>query len=88
MIDSGSVSLVVPRDERSKEIVDSLKYTGGLGAARKLQRYTCSIYPRELDDLLRQHVVDDFGTGIVCLTNLDYYDEKTGITFEAKDYFL
>lgn len=88
LIDSESVSLVVPRDERSKEIVDSLKYTGGIGAARKLQRYTCSIYPRELDDLLRQHVVDDFGTGIFCLTNLDYYDEKTGITFEAKDYFL
>lgn len=88
LIDSESVSLVVPRDERSKEIVDSLKYTGGIGAARKLQRYTCSIYPRELDDLLRQHVVDDFGTGILCLTNLDYYDEKTGITFEAKDYFL
>lgn len=89
LIDSGTISLVVPRDDQSREIVDSLKYTGGgIGIARRLQKYTCSIYQKELDDLIRQHVVDDFGTGILCLTNTDYYDEKTGITFEAKDYFI
>ena len=31
---------------------------------------------------------DDFGTGIYCLTNLDYYDEELGLLFEASDYFL
>lgn len=89
LIDSGTISLVVPRDVQSREIIDSLKYTGGgIGIARRLQKYTCSISQKELDDLIRQHVVDDFGTGILCLTNPDYYDEKTGITFEAKDYFI
>lgn len=89
LIDSGTIPLVVPRDEQSREIVDSLKFTGGgLGIARRLQKYTCSIYQKELDDLIRQHVVDDFGTGILCLTNTDYYDENTGIIFEAKDYFV
>lgn len=89
LIDSDTVSLVVARNEFSGKIVDSLKYTGGgINNARKLQKYTCSVSRRELDDLLRQHVVDDFGTGIWCLTNLDYYDEKTGISFEAKDYFI
>ena len=80
---------MVPRDEQSREIVDSLKFSGGsIGIARRLQKYTCSIYQKELDDLIRQHVVDDFGTGILCLTNADYYDENSGIIFEAKDYFL
>ena len=89
LIDSSTIPLVVPRDEQSREIVDSLKFSGGgLDIARRLQKYTCSIYQKELDDLIRQHVVNDFGTGILCLINSDYYDENTGITFEAKDYFM
>lgn len=89
LIDSKTISLVVARDEESRKIVDSLKYTGGgIGIARRLQKYTCTVYQKELDDLIRQHAVDDFGTGIYCLLNLDYYDENTGITFEAKDYFV
>lgn len=39
-------------------------------------------------NLIKQNVVDDFGTGIYCLTNLDYYDEELGLLFEASDYFL
>lgn len=89
LIDSDTVSLVVPRDEQSRNMIDLLKYTGGgVGIARKLQKYTCSINQKELDDLICQHAADDFGTGILCLTNTDYYDEKTGITFEPKDYFI
>lgn len=89
LIDSENVSLVIPQNAQSWKLVDSLKYSGGsMRIARKLQKYTCSINQKELNDLLCQHVVDDFGTGILCLTNTDYYDSKTGITFEAKDYFL
>ncbi|MGN0351075.1 MAG: CRISPR-associated helicase Cas3' [Roseburia sp.] len=89
LIDSGTVSLVVSRDNQSRELVDSLKYTGGgIGITRRLQKYICSINQKELDDLIHQHVVDDFGTGILCLINSDYYNEETGITFEAKDYFI
>ena len=69
---------MVPRDEKSRQTVDE----------RKLQNYTCSLYKNELDDLIKQNVVDDFGTGIYCLTNLDYYDEELGLLFEASDYFL
>ena len=89
LIDSGTIPLVVARDDLSRQIVDSLKFTGGgIGIARQLQKYTCSINQKELDDLIRQHVVDDFGTGILCLINADYYDKDTGVTFEAKDYFM
>ena len=89
VIETRTVPLVVPRDEKSKEMVDSLKYTGGgLGISRRLQKYTCSVYQKELNDLIRQHVVTDFGTGIFCLINDDYYDKNMGVIFEAKDYFL
>lgn len=89
LIDSKTVSLVVPRDEHSRQLMNSLKYSGGsMGIARRLQKYTCSIYQKELDDLIHQHAADDYGTGIWCLTNPDYYDENTGISFEASDYFI
>ena len=87
MIDSRTASLVVPRDEQSQKLVEQLKYTKA-GNARQLQNYTCSLKKRELEDLILQHAADDYGTGIFCLTNPDYYDENTGISFEAKDYFL
>lgn len=89
LIDTKTVSVVVPRDNSSQEIIDSLKFTGGsVTAGRKLQKYTCSLYQNELNDLIRQHVVSNFGTEIWCLTNLDYYDEEIGILFEGKDYFI
>ena len=54
----------------------------------KLQKYTCSVNLKEFESLQQQHVIDDFGTGVYCLTNPDYYDKTLGITFEAKDYIL
>ena len=87
LIDSRQVSLVVPRDDKSKKLVETMKYTK-MGNARKLQNYTCSVQQKELEDLIRQHVAEDFGTGIYCLTNMDYYDKYTGVLFEASDYFL
>lgn len=89
IIDSKMVSVVVPRDETSRKWVETLKYTGGgVEIVRKLQMYTCSVYSYELDELILQHVIEDYGTGIWCLTNPDYYDEQIGIVFEAKDYIL
>lgn len=87
LIDSRTVSLVVPRDEQSKKLVEEMKYTK-VGNMRRLQNYTCSLRQKELEELIRQHVVEDYGTGIYCLTNGDYYDENKGVLFEASDYFL
>lgn len=87
VIDSKILSLVVPRDEKSAELVEKLRY-GGTSVERELQPYICSVYRWELDELIRQHVAEDFGTGIYCLTNPDYYDQDTGILFEATDYLI
>ena len=67
--------------------MEKLRYAGA-GLARKLQLYTCSVCEKELNDLIRQHVAEDFGTGIYCLTNPDYYNQETGVVFEAKDYIM
>ena len=87
LIDSRTVSLVVPQDEQSKELIKEMKHTK-TGNARKLQNYTCSLRQKELEDLIQQHAADDYGTGIYCLTNSNYYDENRGVLFEASDYFL
>lgn len=87
MIDTDTVPVVVSRDETSREMIESLKIAKR-GNARKFQKYSLSIHQNEFDDLLKQHVLDDFGSGIYCLTNMDYYDEDMGIQFEGKDYIL
>ena len=86
-IDAKTVSLVVPQDDKSRELVKKLQYTGAV-PERELQLYACSVYRWELDDLVRQHAAEDWGSGICCLTNPDYYDKDTGISFEAADYLI
>lgn len=87
LIDAKTVSLVVPQDEKSRELVKKLQYTGTV-PERELQLYACSVYQWELDDLVRQHAAEDWGSGIYCLTSPDYYNRKTGISFEATDYLI
>lgn len=87
IIESATVSIAVDRDERSHQLMETLRSTG-VTSSRKLQKYTCSVSQKEFEALVKQHAVDDYGSGIWCLTNTDYYDENTGIKFEGEDYFL
>ena len=87
LIDSKTVSVVVARDEKSRELVEQLRYTKSVNT-RMIQNYVCTVYQKELEDLIRQHAAEDYGTGVYCLTNPDYYDEQIGILFEARDYFV
>ena len=54
---------------------------------RKLQKYTFSVYEQELEDLLKQGAVREYG-GIFCLINPDYYSKETGVSFQASDYYI
>jgi CRISPR-associated endonuclease/helicase Cas3 len=87
IIDSKTVSVVVERDDISRQLIENIKQTG-YGNHRKLQKYAFTIYRYEFDMLFKQHVIDDYKSGIYCLTNSDYYDENIGVIFEAKDYFI
>jgi len=87
MIDTNTISIVVARDEKSRDMIEQLKITKK-GNPRKLQKYALSVYKYEFDDLLKQGAVDDYGSGIYCLANTDYYEKETGIKFEAEDYIF
>ena len=86
MIDSNTVAVVVEGDEQSRAMIEQLK-TDGYTNYRKLQKYTFTVYEQELEDLLKQGAVKEFG-GIFCLTNPDYYSKETGVRFDASDYYF
>lgn len=86
MIDSNTVSVAVERDEESTELIRQLKATEYTNH-RKLQKYTFTVYENELQQLMKQGVVEEFG-GVWCLTNQDYYSTEKGVSFEAKDYVI
>ena len=83
LIDSRTVSVVVPTDEDGLKLVEQVK--AGYPNRRKLQKYCATVYEKELEDLIRQHAVSDYGTSVYCLQNADYYDKNVGITFQGKD---
>lgn len=86
LIDTNMISVVVPQDENQSEI-EMLRETGHADI-RKLREYAFSVYRYEFEELLSQHVVEEYGNGVWCLTNKGYYNDKTGISFEARDYII
>lgn len=87
LIESNTQSIVVGCNEEAKRRIEELQKTQ-IGNPRKFQNYACSVTQAELDDLVRQHAVKDYGTGIFCLISDGYYDENLGILFEGKDYII
>lgn len=87
LIDGRTVSIIVGQNEASRAIINAIKHGQGVDF-RKSQKYACTVYRYELQELMEMGVVDDFETGVYCLTNSDYYDPNLGILFEGKDYYL
>lgn len=86
MIEDNSVAVAVAADVQSKELIDRLMDTGYTDY-RRLQKYTFTVYENELNDLIKQGAVKEYG-GVFCLINPDYYNSKTGVSFEAPDYYI
>lgn len=87
LIEDNSYSIVVGIDEESENLIHCIREKKSCNM-RRLQRYSFSVRKWEFDDLVRQNVIDDFGSSIWILTNPDYYDRNIGIKFEATDYFI
>ena len=85
--DRRTVSIAVCRDEYSKQIYDELRTTGYINS-RKIRKYSCTVYTQEFEQLLRQKVIDDYGSGVFFLTDESYYDKELGIRFEGKDFVI
>ena len=52
-----------------------------------MQKYTFTVYEYELQKLIQQGAVTEYG-GVWCLTNSDYYSREKGVGFEATDYYI
>ena len=73
-------------DEESRELIEQLRITGYTNY-RKLQKYTFTVYEYELQKLIQQGAVTEYG-GVWCLSNSDYYTPEKGVRFEATDYYI
>lgn len=86
MIADNSVSVVIGCDKESDAMIQQLRVTGYTNY-RKIQKYTFTVYETELQQLIKQGVVKEYG-GVWCLVNHDYYSADKGVSFEAKDYYI
>ena len=86
LIDDSNVSVAVECNDESKALIAHLRACG-FTDYRTLRKYCFTIYKYELKKLTEQGAVKEYG-GIWCLENKDYYDPETGISFEARDYYL
>lgn len=86
LIEDKTISVVAATEADGKALVEHLR-CGEIVSERSLQKYTASITRWELEDLRRQGAVDDFGRGVYCLMNMDYYDNEVGIRFAGQDLF-
>lgn len=87
LIDDKTESIIIPRDAESRRLIESIRYQEHV-SSRKLQKYACTVSKKEFEELMKQGVIDDYGRGIWCLTNGNYYNEDTGIRIELTDYIL
>ena len=99
MILSRDETLIVPECEEAENLINRIKYGGSSGKVlRALQKYTCSVPQKTMEELLRQGVVenivgsgnhrDSSHGGVFALKTMDYYSKCMGIMTEGGDYYV
>lgn len=86
LIENESLGVVICCDE-NKNLIDKLKY-GDLSVKRALQKYTASLKYYELQKLIENGVINDYGSGLPVLTNNDYYDDSLGLMLENNKKYI
>lgn len=85
LIDSATVSLIIPWDEFSKKIVDQMAWHPFPATlVKSLQPYVVQVYQYELLALESEEVVKTVGEFIKILTDSSFYDDKFGLK-DAKE---
>jgi CRISPR-associated endonuclease/helicase Cas3 len=80
LIDAPTVPVVVPYDDVAQDLLEELRYSQyPAGLARRLQRYTVSIYQRECDALTAKGAIDTYHDLYSVLNDMGYYDPETGL---------
>lgn len=81
LIDSNTYSIVIPYDEEARKLINQAQYSKfPLSLARKLQRYTVSIYEYEYKALIETAVIKTINDSYIILDNYEKnYDTSTGL---------
>lgn len=83
-ISDASVGVVICDCDEAAELYAKLK-AGDYSVKRRLQKHTVSLKQYELEQAVKSGIVDDFGTGVLMLTNIDYYSTETGLNIDFTD---
>ncbi|MGN1133981.1 MAG: CRISPR-associated helicase Cas3' [Oscillospiraceae bacterium] len=82
-ISDDTIGIVITKNsERAKELWENFR-NGNKGLRRKLQRYTVAIRENEFANALKLGAINDYGTGVYCLTAEEYYDMQVGLNFNS-----
>ena len=79
LIGADTRGIVIPRDEKSKELVQRLEY-GEMSVMRALQRYSVSVYGYQLDEILKMGIVREIN-GVLVLEDMSRYSDKKGFVY-------
>lgn len=86
LIDTNTVPVIIPYNEEARRLIEELKYTlYPATTLRKLQLYTVNIYEREFENLQSKGVIETYYEKYEVLSNLNFYDEQTGLILPADD---
>jgi CRISPR/Cas system-associated endonuclease/helicase Cas3 len=85
LMDEDTYSVIIPYDDRAKELIQSLKYCEFFGEIlRALQGYTVNIYETEYKKLFAAGKLEFYKQDIAVLTSMDNYNEATGINIDIE----
>lgn len=81
------IGIVIPCDE-NKDLIEQLRY-GKLSVKRKLQQYSASVHIWELEEMIKEGIIEQLDCGVCILANTDYYKSDVGLTLKNDvDYFI
>ena len=84
LIENNTVSVVIPYNEEAKILIEQARYHPyPFSLARQLQMYTVNIYEKEFEKLQSKGVLETYNETYEVLTNMDFYDEQTGLVLPA-----
>lgn len=83
-IKDASAGVVICHCDEAQKLYNRLR-TGDYSVKRRLQRYTVSLKKHELEQAYALGIIDDCYTGVMMLTNKNYYHPETGLDLDFTD---
>lgn len=81
LIEQETYTVIIPKWEKAQELVARLQYgEHSRSLIRQIGPYAVQIYGNQYEDLLQANAIEILDSEIAVLTNLDLYNDATGLT--------